>query len=201
MSDINFQAINENFPIAGQDNDTQVFRDNFETIKENFRLAKTEISDLEEKAARTDQANDFNLFTVTRAVFQNNRDKVADLVSEQGVITADPFTIDYENGNYQILRLGASISLDTLNFPGDPAIPNEPSSPIGVGRVVLELYASNPGLSGHTITFSSSGGTVIKYGTGFPSPFILTSTENPVFIEIWRHSQETIFIRHLGLFA
>ncbi len=201
MSDINFQAINENFPIAGQDNDTQVFRDNFDTIKENFRLAKDEITDLEGKTARTDQANDFNLFTITRAVLQNSRERVADLVSAQGVITADPFTIDYENGNYQILRIGESISLDTLNFPGDPAIANEPSSPIGVGRVTLELYASNPGVSGHTITFSSSGGTVIKYAAGFPTPLILTSIDNPVFVEIWRHSQERIFIRHLGLFA
>jgi hypothetical protein len=201
VSDINFQAINENFPVAGQDNDTQIFRDNFDSIKNNFRLAKNEIADLQEKTARTDRTNDFNLFPVTRAIFQNSRERVADLVSAQGVIVADPFTIDYENGNYQILRIGASINLNTLNFPGDPNLPNESSSPLGVGKVVLELYASNPGNSGHTINFSTSGGTVIKKAAGFPTPFILTSTSNPHIIEIWRHSPTVIFIRSLGLFA
>ena len=33
-STINYLGINENFPVAGQDNDTQVFRDNFDTIKQ-----------------------------------------------------------------------------------------------------------------------------------------------------------------------
>ena len=32
MSDINYLNINENFPVAGEDNDTQVFRSNFNTI-------------------------------------------------------------------------------------------------------------------------------------------------------------------------
>ena len=58
-SNINFAAINENFPVAGQDNDTQVFRDNFDTIKTNFSEAKTEITDLQDNAARTDGDNDF----------------------------------------------------------------------------------------------------------------------------------------------
>ena len=57
---INFAAINQNFPVAGQDNDTQVFRDNFDTIKTNFSAAKTEIEDLQDNVARTDVASDFN---------------------------------------------------------------------------------------------------------------------------------------------
>ena len=38
--------IDGTFPIAGQDNSSQGFRDNFTAIKNNFEDAKTEIEDL-----------------------------------------------------------------------------------------------------------------------------------------------------------
>lgn len=46
-SAINFTNIDENFPIAGQDNDSQGFRDNFTYIKSGLTNAKSEISDLQ----------------------------------------------------------------------------------------------------------------------------------------------------------
>ena len=52
MSNINYLSINENFPVAGADNDTQTFRDNFDTIKTSLNTAKTEITSLESTAAR-----------------------------------------------------------------------------------------------------------------------------------------------------
>ena len=39
-SNISETGINEQFPIAGQDNDAQGFRDNFSTIKNNFVAEK-----------------------------------------------------------------------------------------------------------------------------------------------------------------
>jgi hypothetical protein len=44
---INPSNIDITYPIAGQDNDTQGFRDNFNNIKNNLTTAKTEISDLQ----------------------------------------------------------------------------------------------------------------------------------------------------------
>lgn len=43
-SNINPTIIDITYPIAGQDNDTQGFRDNFSSIKNNFSVAKSEIS-------------------------------------------------------------------------------------------------------------------------------------------------------------
>ena len=43
-STINPITIDVTYPIAGQDNDTQGFRDNFSGIKNNFTIAKSEIS-------------------------------------------------------------------------------------------------------------------------------------------------------------
>ena len=57
-SNINFIGINEDFPIAGQDNDTQTFRDNFNTIKTSLQSAKEEITELQDTSARLDLNND-----------------------------------------------------------------------------------------------------------------------------------------------
>jgi hypothetical protein len=198
-SNINFLRINQNFPVAGQDNDTQVFRDNFDTIKTNFREAKSEIEDLQNNVARTDTDNDFALNVVQNAVLQNNRTQKFD----GGEITASPTTIDFQNGDYQIYRLGANLNMDFLNFPGDPVYATE-LTPIGMGKVTLELYSTG---GSFILSFSTSGGTVIKSNgfPGFPSggapTLTLTSATDPMFVEVWRHSQSVIYMRYLGQFA
>ena len=50
-SNINPNTINITYPIAGQDNDTQGFRDNFSSIKNNFSVALNEISALQANSA------------------------------------------------------------------------------------------------------------------------------------------------------
>ena len=50
MSLINPNNINGGFPVFGQDNPTQGFRDNFTNIKNNLNFAKQEIEDLQNKA-------------------------------------------------------------------------------------------------------------------------------------------------------
>ena len=195
---INYLSINENFPVAGQDNDTQVFRDNSDTIKTSLRNAKDELTDILSNAAFKDEDNDFELNKIQRAVLQNNRIEKFD----GGAVTASPTTIDYENGGYQIYRVGANLSMDFLNFPGDPVFTSE-TTPIGMGKVVLELYSDG---SSRSLSFTTSGGTVIK-SNGFPgyasgSPILtLTSSTDPVFIEVWRHSAAVIYMRYIGAFA
>ena len=48
-SNINPANIDGTYPIAGQDNDSQGFRDNFTNIKNNFTYAQTEVNDLQSK--------------------------------------------------------------------------------------------------------------------------------------------------------
>lgn len=195
---INYLSINENFPVAGQDNDTQVFRDNSDTIKNSLRNAKDEITDLLSNAAFKDEDNDFELKSISRAVLLNNRIGKFD----GGAVTASPTTIDYKNGDYQIYRVGGNISMDFLNFPGDPVFTSE-TTPIGMGKVTLELYSDG---SSRTVNFLTSGGTVIKskdfpgYASGSPV-LTLTSATDPVMIEVWRHNSTVIYMRYIGAFA
>ena len=203
-SNINYAAINENFPVAGQDNDTQVFRDNFDTIKTSFQTAQTEVTALQaateglaldayDEVEAGVYGSNFNNRIIHSAVLQNSFERKFD----GGNITA-PLTIDYENGNYQVYRIGANTTIDFLNFPDDESVPSKN------GKVTLELYGDG---TARTVTFSTSGGTVIKKNATFPTTFTLTSAEaaagagNPVIIEVWKNKSDRLFLNYVGQFS
>jgi len=50
MSTINTNGLDVNYPIPGENNSTQGFRNNFTNIKQNLNIASTEITDLQNKA-------------------------------------------------------------------------------------------------------------------------------------------------------
>ena len=52
-SNIDDTSIDATYPIAGQDNDSQGFRNNFSTVKNNFTAAKSEIEDLQTNTEHT----------------------------------------------------------------------------------------------------------------------------------------------------
>lgn len=192
MSEINYLSINENFPVAGQDNDTQVFRDNFDTIKQSLRIAGEEVADLQDNTARTDVDNDFNQKIIQRAVFQNTTQRKLD----GGNIQTVSHTVDYENGSYQIFRFSQNTTVQFQNFP------NTDSVPAATGKLTLELYSDG---AERVLTFSSVGGTVIKKSANFPTSFVVDSAESgggdPHFVEVWAHSSDRIFLNYLGKFS
>ena len=192
-SNINFAGINEQFPVAGQDNDTQVFRDNFDTIKTSFRNAQQEITDLQDNSARTDLDNDFNLNKISNAVLQQNREQKFNW----GNYSESSIDIDFELGSYQILSLGANVNMQFTNLPGDPVYSSE-TTPIGMGKITLELYSSG---GSYVVNFVTTGGTVFKKDPAFPGAVTISSADNPVFIEVWRHNQNFIFMRYLGQYS
>ena len=189
---INFAAINENFPVAGQDNDTQVFRDNFDTIKTNFSTAKTEITDLQDNVARTDGDNDFLYNVVGSLTLQDAYLRKKDYGA---AIVAGTQDISFKQAMYHVVKFGANTSLSFSEFPTTAV----DITGLGqVGKATLELYGDG---SARTITFVTSGGTVLKKSPGFPGSVTVTSATNPVVIEVWQHSATVIFMNYLGLYS
>ena len=191
MSNINYVSINENFPVAGQDNDTQVFRDNFDTIKTSLRYAKEELEVFQSSttgAARLNQSNDFNQNIISNAVLQGNRDALFD----GGNYNQADLDITYTNGAYQIFKFAADVEITFLEFP-------ENETPAGVGKVTLELYLD--GTTPRNITFASIGPLVYKKNAAFPSTLTLTlaNQSDPVIIEVWRYKSATIFLNYVGV--
>jgi hypothetical protein len=121
-SSINPNNIDGNFPVAGQPNNTQGFRDNFTNIKTNFSTAATEITDLENngifKSALAGTTLDNNMadnLIYAAAI----RDFSA--VAVQLTATSGSITVDYSAGHYQAISTTGSISLDFTNFPASGA--------------------------------------------------------------------------------
>ena len=191
-SNINFAAINENFPVAGQDNDTQTFRDNFDTIKTNFSSAKTEITDLQDNAARTDSDNDFLYNVVGSVTLQDAYLRKKDYGA---AIVAGTQDISFKQAMYHLVKVGANTSLSFTEFPTGVV----DITGLGqIGKATLELYGDG---TARTITFTTTGGTVIKKSPGFPGSVTVTSATNPVIIEVWQHSATVIFLNYLGLYS
>lgn len=199
-SNINYVSINENFPVAGQDNDTQVFRDNFDTIKTSLRAAKEEITVLQEDAASLTKDNDFSLHVLQNAVAIAIREKVID----NPVITNNIINIDWDAGSYYVISLNKNYNVELTKMPGDSNIPGETTATKSSGKLILEFYSDTDGVE-RTVEFISVGGTEFKKSEGFPASVSVNSTTNPIIIEAWRRStvdgKNYIFLRYLGQFA
>ena len=117
-SAINPNDIDGTYPVAGQDNNSQGFRDNFTNTKTNFQYAANEITDLQSKAvlkaALTGTAldNDMAGSPLSNANISDFSAIVAQLGNQSGSVT-----IDYVDGHYQTVTTSGSISLAFTNWP------------------------------------------------------------------------------------
>lgn len=187
--------INTQFPVL-HDNDSQVFRNNFNTIKSSLTSAKIELSDLLSNTIRSDsQTEDFNNIAFKNQVSNTNTIYRHDITG----IQLQSFDIDYQNGLYQTVQIGADVTINLKNFPLDTATTN-------VGRLRLHISSVT---TPHKVQFIASN-MVIKYQDGFP--FVDSTKLNipgstgkdPVLVDIWqlnnKSSTPTIYIKYIGTF-
>lgn len=117
-SNINPNNIDGAYPVAGQDNNSQGFRDNFTNTGTNFQFAANEITDLQAKAvlkaALTGTAlnNDMGGSILSNAQLQDMSATVVPLGTVSGTTT-----INYALGSVQTLTTNGAISLAFSNFP------------------------------------------------------------------------------------
>jgi hypothetical protein len=117
-SQINPNLIDGAYPVAGQDNNSQGFRDNFTNTKTNFSAAEAEINDLQTnvvlKSALTGTVLDNNmggslLYDATIQDFGATRVALGSVSGSN--------TINYASGHYQTLSTAGSVTLAFSNFP------------------------------------------------------------------------------------
>jgi len=145
-SNINPNNIDGTYPVAGQDNNSQGFRDNFTNTKTNFQYAADEINDLQSKvvlkAALTGTVldNNMNGSILSDAQIQDfSMTRVA-----LGTLTGS-VGINYAAGHYQTVTTGSNISLAFTNF-----------APAGtLSFVTVRITVSS---TSHTVTFPAAVG-------------------------------------------
>ena len=96
---------------------------------------------------------------------------------------------------YHVVKIGANTSLSFSEFPTGAV---DVTGLGQIGKATLELYGDG---TTRTITFTTTGSTVIKKSPGFPGSVTVTSATNPVIIEVWQHSTDVIWMNYLGLFS
>lgn len=120
MSNINPNNIDGTFPIAGQDNSSQGFRDNFTNIRNNFSYAQSEIGDLQAKALTTSAlsggtlTNDMDYNQIYRAQLFSPSQTFLNLGTPTGGTTV---TLDYAQANFQKFTTNGDYNISFANWP------------------------------------------------------------------------------------
>lgn len=156
MSTINTNGIDINYPIPGQNNSSQGFRDNFTAIKTNLDTAGTEITDLQNKVilkaalANTTLNNDMANALISNASTRGFRATTFNLGNAlSGTILVNVSTAD--------VQYGTIVDNVVLQFTG--------WSPTGTkSSVELQLAVSN---TQSTISFPSQVVASAGYGVTF----------------------------------
>lgn len=139
-SAINPNNIDAAYPVAGQDNNTQGFRDNFTFIKNNFVAAASEITALQNTGVvkGSGVVNDLAGGLIYDARIQDLSASATNLGAVSGAVA-----VNYSSGHYQQMSTSGSITLSFTNFPVGGSY----------GVIRLEITVAN---TAHTVTLPSS---------------------------------------------
>ena len=104
-SNINTTTINTTYPVAGKDNDSQGFRDNFANTNSNFIEAKTEIEDVQNKGIFKSAligvgslANDMGGAIISAVKLDDTRETVV-----AHIATENPLNLGIKAGSYHTI--------------------------------------------------------------------------------------------------
>lgn len=122
-------GIDSEYPVAGQDNDSQGFRDNFTNISLALTSINGDVTDLQVNTVKINQTNNFGDNVIQQAQFQNCSVSIYD---DTATAKSGDFTVNYENGSFQKFALDRGTHNITLS--------NLPSSDKS-GSLFLELSA------------------------------------------------------------
>lgn len=196
-SAIDATNIDENFPKPGISNDSGGFRNNFMEIKRNLTVAKDELDQLITHGVRDDTpVTDFNGNVITNCVLR----AVSDCRYIEPELKLTAFDVDYRNGPYQSVTIGANLVISLVNFPLDTTTVNQ------VGRIRLQLSAD---ATNRKVTFATET-ALLNYDSAFPfsnpNQIMLTGSTTGIvtIVDIWQVNSDSeipsIYIKYTGTY-
>lgn len=174
-SNVNPFNINGNYPIAGQDNDSQGFRDNFTNIRNNFAFIKAEVEDIQNKALLksaligTNLNNDLLNGQLLNVQVKN----ITETVFDWGT-TAGEFDLDITDGNIQKIDSFGSIKIgQILNWPGTLQFSrlfvyltvNSVSHTFELPTGITTDLTAIPGYRNGIVTFAEAGNYIFEFSS------------------------------------
>lgn len=174
--------IDGTYPVAGQDNSSQGFRDNFTNIKNNFTFARNEISDLQSKAILTaalDGATLDNDMAGTQLIRPQLKAWTQALVDKGSV--SGTVNVSFDQGNFQKITAAGAIILGLTDWPASAGAgttgygavrvwivisdytTQTVTLPASVSIGVSDISGYNSGTS--TITFDANGNYIFDFSS------------------------------------
>ena len=184
-SSINTDNIDPTFPIAGTDNNSQGFRDNFLYIKEGLESAAADITDLQSNTARLDDSNNFqgNLISNASTV------KVYGLAysASEGSDPPGEADINLENGPLQYLY--ANSTELTITFRGWPELGLYASIRV---HIIGDLISSK------TVTLATENSGLMKFPTGLSNGLRLVYDVNKSVVGTYAGGQPQVVVNNVS---
>lgn len=118
MSNINPNNINGTYPIAGQDNSSQGFRDNFTNIKNNLTFARDEIADLQSKVVLKAplQGTALNNSLGNQPLIGAQIRRQTETIDNIGLISGS-VEINWTDAHFQQFETDGSVTLEFTEWP------------------------------------------------------------------------------------
>lgn len=191
---INVTDLDKDFPVPGQDNDSQGFRDNFTVIDDNFNATKARLEDIETNGVRKEANTTFlplstgGTARLINPTLQSHTEVKYDIGSVTG--SAD---VDFSLGNYHTVNLTDDTELSIVNTPDSGYL----------GKVTLHVTASS---GTQNLTWDST--LTIKFDTASENFWNRTTTQSSdilagkvYIIELWTYQDSTTFYaKYVGEF-
>lgn len=193
-----YSEIDRDFPVAGQDNESQGFRDNFDAIQESLQYCDTEITELKETTVKLGVENVFDEnATITNVKLVNQSEEVFKTASAININQE----IDYSLGSYQYLKFKNNVTLTLTGWPTPGAEEGGRFTKLRLELIRDPSSLTDNGLTSVTITFASSDSN-IRYSDNWPTTLTLSSTTEPVVVEFWTWDKSaSIYGRYLGQYG
>lgn len=202
-SSINTDGLDALYPVAGVDNDSQGFRDNFANIKTNLGYARSEITDLQGGVARVDQENDFDGNTIEDATLSAATPKLnsgfANGVPTDSINPANT-RADLSFGQGMVFRVQANNGLD----PTALRVTDFVNSRYCEARLIISAGAAN-----QQVTIDAGNGTLkvnssaanVPVGSNWTSAagLLIVEPSYEVIVDVFSFDQgNTVYATYVG---
>ena len=174
-------SINENFPVAGQKNDSQGFKENFRKIKSALETITDTIHEVSSQTVVQFQDNDIGGYSFKNLLLKNSN--VTAAAPGDGTLP-----IDYSQASYWPITFlnGGVNTLTIANMPFNS----------GTGVLVVSINTSTPGTS-VLFTTTDPGVSVVSLGPE-DQPFEIGSS-TPYFFKFWNdYTDPYIYVKKVS---
>jgi hypothetical protein len=187
ISSSNIASIDADYPRAGQDNDSQGFRDNFTKIKTELTNAQADLTALDTNAVKNNDAiTNMQGNTINNVVITQGSQKFysGGVLSSAGVRP-----VSYEIATYHSYTINSTgITLQLADWPASGKY----------AEVLVELRGRGVA---DPVTFDTENSGSIKVATGFAHPATIDSNVHPYIYRFWTiDGGQTVYGEYKGEF-